>query len=208
MNDERTAVDWFTVRSSFRIHHSSFPSRGLQFARETGNLVPVSVGSASADAVCDGPLLTRCRLGRELWVSSTLLPRPLKRTLRFAWSFTHGSACRHETAGFGRSRRAAGAQALRRRPRATAGVHLAGRGGRGRAWASSSAPRRSYLVLKVGHDRLGLDPRGRALDHAVPRLLPRVRRPPGDDPGKQHRADHRLGRRIDRLRRGRDHARR
>ena len=63
-----------------------------------------------------------------------------------------------------------------------------------------------YLVLKVGMTVSASIPGGRAVDHAVPRLLPRVRRSPGDDPGEQHRPDDRLGRRVDRLRRRRDHA--
>ncbi len=56
------------------------------------------------------------------------------------------------------------------------------------------------------HDRVGVGAHRRAVDHAVPRLLAGLRLSPGDHPGKQHRADDRLGRRVDRLRRRRHHA--
>ena len=81
-------------------------------------------------------------------------------------------------------------------------VHLAGRPGR-----RGAGDRLRGLVAIPGaegrFDRLGVDSRGRTVDHAVPTVLAHVRHSPRDDPGKQHRADHRLGRRVDRLRRRR-----
>ena len=63
-----------------------------------------------------------------------------------------------------------------------------------------------YLVLKVGMTVSASVPIA-VLSITLFRAFSQVvRLPPGDDPGKQHRADDRLGRRIDRLRRRRDHA--
>ena len=61
-----------------------------------------------------------------------------------------------------------------------------------------------YLVLKVGMTVSASIPVAVLSITLFRRLLAHLRHPPGHDSGKQHRADHRLGRRVDRLRRGRD----
>ena len=64
-----------------------------------------------------------------------------------------------------------------------------------------------YLVLAGRTDRLRLDPGGRAVDHAVPRVQQDLRHASGHHPGKQHHANGGFSRRVDRLRRRRHHAR-
>ena len=64
-----------------------------------------------------------------------------------------------------------------------------------------------YLLLKVGMTVSASVPIA-VLSITLFRVFSKiVRLSPGDDPRKQHRADGRLGRRIDRLRRRRDDAR-
>ena len=63
-----------------------------------------------------------------------------------------------------------------------------------------------YLVLKVGMTISASIPVAVSVDHAVSSFLAYFRHSPGDDLGKQYCADNRLGRRIDRLRRGHNDA--
>ena len=63
-----------------------------------------------------------------------------------------------------------------------------------------------YLVLKVGMTVSASIPVAVLSITLFRGLLADVRLAPGDDPRKQHRADDRLGRRVDRLRRRRDDA--
>ena len=64
-----------------------------------------------------------------------------------------------------------------------------------------------YLVLKVGMTISASIPVAVLSITLFRGIFQNIRHPPGDDSGKQHRTNHRVGRRIDRLWRGHYHAR-